>query len=194
MRALGKLFLKLMGWRAQGPLPDLPKFVLVAAPHTSNWDLPYMLAIGTVLGMRVSFMGKHTLFRPPFGWIMRFLGGISVDRRGRHGAVDQMAAIFRQRERLILAVAPEGTRSHRDHWRSGFYEIARAADIPIVLGFLDYGNKCGGLGPILHPTGDLHADMDLIRAFYEPIRGRRPRKFGPIRLKGEAELGAKPRG
>lgn len=144
-----------------------------------------MLAIAWVYGIRVSWMGKHTLFRRPFGPVMRSLGGIAVDRRAPHGVVGQMAEIFADREQLILAVPPEGTRKRVEHWKSGFYEIARAADVPIAAGFLDYRRRRGGIGPLIRPTGDVAADMDDIREFYADKTGRHPERFAVPRLRAE---------
>ena len=134
-------------------------------------------------------MGKHTLFKPPFGWFMRWMGGVAVDRRANHNVVDQMAKELRERESLILAVPAEGTRKYVDYWKSGFYYIAQQAGVPIILGFLDYEKKVGGFGPALMPSGDIRADMDKIREFYKDIKGKRPEYFGRIRLRAEEEGG-----
>jgi 1-acyl-sn-glycerol-3-phosphate acyltransferase len=135
-------------------------------------------------------MGKHTLFDPPFGRLMRWLGGVPVDRRGRQNLVEQAARSIREAPAMCLAVAPSGTRERRDHWKSGFYRIAEAADVPIVCAFLDYGRKVGGLGPSFRPSGDVKADMDLIRAFYTPIEGRVPANKSDIRLPIEDDASA----
>ncbi|MEM7155500.1 MAG: lysophospholipid acyltransferase family protein [Myxococcota bacterium] len=186
---LGRWWLKTNGWSMAGRIPEPRRFVLIAAPHTSNWDLPYMLAIGWVYGIRVRWMGKHTLFGPPFGWLMRKVGGVPIDRRAPHGVVAQMAERFAQADELMLAVPPEGTRSKREYWKSGFYEIAKAAGVPIVLGYLDFGNKVGGMGPPLVPTGDVVADMDVIREFYREKSGHRPAEFTQPRLRSEEPSG-----
>jgi 1-acyl-sn-glycerol-3-phosphate acyltransferase len=162
------------GWRVEGSLPATRKFVFIAAPHTSNWDLPFMIATAYVLQARISWLGKHTLFEGPFGWFMRALGGIPVDRRSRHNVVQQVAEHFHQSEELILGISPEGTRKKVEHWKSGFYHIAHAAQVPVGMGFLDFGRKVAGLGPLLTLTGDVRADMDKVRAFYRDIRGKRP--------------------
>jgi len=164
-RVLAKLFLRIMGWRFEGTLPDDRRCVVIAAPHTSGWDMPYMLACAPLLGGRISWMAKHTLFRWPWGFFLRRLGGISIDRTARHQVVSQMAALFRERAELVLAVAAEGTRGYRDHWKSGFYHIAREAGVPIVCSFLDYATKRAGLGISVLPTGEVSKDMDLIRGF-----------------------------
>jgi 1-acyl-sn-glycerol-3-phosphate acyltransferase len=180
-----KTFLKLSSWKLVDPPPDLPKYVLIAAPHTTNWDLVYMQAIGYASHMGVSWMGKHTLFKPPFGPIMRALGGVPVVRHERRNMVDQMADEFAKRDRFIIAIPPEATRKRSEHWRSGFYHIARAAGVPIVPGYLDYSKREAGFGPPLYPTGDIQKDMDVLRAFYSGKVGKYPEQFGPIRLKEE---------
>lgn len=173
---VGALWLKLFGWRVEAALPDTRKFVMIAAPHTSNWDLPFMLATAYVLRVRVSWLGKHTLFRPPFGFLMRWLGGVPVDRREAHNLVARVVEVFDTSEALVLAVPPEGTRKKAAHWKSGFYHIAAGAHVPIALGFLDYGRKVSGVGAAITPSGDLRADMERIREFYKGVRGKFPDK------------------
>ncbi len=184
---VGKLGLKLAGWRAhEVPYPG-PKFILIAAPHTTNWDVYYMLGCGWTMGLKVHWIGKHTIFRFPFAWLFRFLGGIPVDRTKYHGdAVKASAAIFRAREALLLAVAPEGTRSKAEYWRSGFYYMALEAKVPIALGFLDYARKVGGIKAFYQPTGDIHADMAYFREAYKDVRGKYPELETPARLRDEA--------
>ena len=186
-RQLARAVLELFGWRAVGALPDAPTIVLVVAPHTSNWDFPVMLLLAVALGIKATWMGKHTLFRPPFGWILRRLGGLPIDRTARHNVVDQAVAAFRTSDRLVLAVLPEGTRKRTPYWKSGFYHIANGARVPMVLGFADYRRKVGGLGPAIMPSGDAEADMAAIRAFYIGVVGKRPEQFGEIRLRPPAE-------
>jgi 1-acyl-sn-glycerol-3-phosphate acyltransferase len=159
--------------------------VLIAAPHTSNWDLAYLLALSWVVGVRVSWMGKHALFRGPMGPVMRALGGVPVRRDRRNDLVAQMAAAFAQGPSLVLTVPAEGTRGYTPRWKSGFYRIAQAADVPIVLGYLDYARRRGGFGPQISATGDVKRDMDRIRAFYADKVARHPRSFGPVELAAE---------
>jgi len=149
-----------------------------------------MLLCSLHYGMWPSWVGKHTLFHPPLGWLLRLLGGIPIDRRSRGNRVEQLAALFAGRNRLILAIPPEGSRSSHTHWKSGFYWVARTAGVPVCLSFLDWGRRLAGLGLVLRPTGDLRADMDFVRAFYAGRTGRFPAKQGPIRLEGEEEPGA----
>jgi 1-acyl-sn-glycerol-3-phosphate acyltransferase len=158
---------------------------LIAAPHTSNWDLPYLLAFAAIFGVRITWMGKHTLFRGPVGWLMRKLGGTPVRRHRSNDLVQQMASVIQDEDRIALVVPAEGTRSYTPHWKSGFYHIARTANVPIVLSYLDYARRRGGFGPELIPSGDIREDMEEIRAFYADKKGRYPDKFGEIRLKEE---------
>ncbi len=183
---LARRALRLVGWSPLGERPLEEKFVLIAAPHTSNWDLPLMLLLAIHFDLSISWVGKHTLFRRPFGGLMRWLGGIAVDRRAHHDLVAHLSEVFANAERLVIAVPAEGTRGRTEHWKSGFYWIARGAGVPIVLGTLDYATKRGGFGPTLRPTGNVAADMDLIRAFYADKVGLHPEKFGPVRLADES--------
>jgi 1-acyl-sn-glycerol-3-phosphate acyltransferase len=184
-RFLASLLLRLSGWEAEGEKPSARKYVLIAAPHTSNWDLFYVLALAWMLGVKISWMGKHTLFRGPMGSVMRALGGVPVRRERSGNLVDQMADAFAGAGSLVLTVPAEGTRGYVPYWKSGFYHIARKAQVPIVLGYLDYARKRGGFGPELIPTGNVREDMDEIRAFYADVAGKHPESFGEIRLKEE---------
>jgi 1-acyl-sn-glycerol-3-phosphate acyltransferase len=186
-KLLARLFLALTGWKTEGEGPTPRRFVLIAAPHTSNWDLAYLLAFAAVYDVKLSFMAKHTLFRWPMGPVMRLLGGVPIRRHRRENVVEQMAEILGRSEKLALTVPAEGTRAYSDHWKSGFYHIARMAEVPIVLSFLDYQRKRGGFGPEIVPSGDLRADMKVIRDFYADKKGRYPEKFGPVRLPEEDE-------
>ena len=186
-RLIARLVLWVAGWKQLDPPPDAPRYVAIAAPHTSNWDLVLLLAVAWLNRVKLSWMGKHTLFRWPFGWLLRALGGIPIDRRSRHNVVEQMAEVFRRAKRLVLAIPPEGTRKRADYWKSGFYQIARLAGVPIVPGALDYGRKEASAGPLILPGEDtLAADMDRIRSFYAGKRGRFPELMGPIRLQEES--------
>jgi 1-acyl-sn-glycerol-3-phosphate acyltransferase len=168
--------LKITGWRAHGRLPATTKFVLVGAPHTSNWDLPYALFIIFVLRGKIYWLGKESLFRRPLKGFFKWLGGIPIDRSKSKNVVAQSIQQFHQNEKLILTIAPEGTRSRVKKWKTGFYHIAKGANVPIVLGFLDYRRKTGGIGPVIYPTGNVDADMETIRAFYDGITGKFPEK------------------
>jgi 1-acyl-sn-glycerol-3-phosphate acyltransferase len=178
-------FLRLAGWQVEGAKPHLRRFVLVGAPHTSNWDFVFFLAFAAVLDLKVSWLGKHALFRPPLGWLMRRLGGIPVVRHRCENTVSRMRHVFQDRESLVLALSAEGTRKYTPRWKSGFYHIARAARVPIVLGYLDYTRRRGGFGPTILPTGDIRNDMDEIRDFYADKTARFPDQVGEVRLKEE---------
>ncbi len=187
LTGLGRLLLTLAGWRVQIPAYPGPKFILIAAPHTSNWDLYFMMACGWTMGLSVSWIGKDSLFRFPMGLLMRWLDGIPVDRSRHNNQVQAAAAIFAERNALILAVAPEGTRSKAEYWHSGFYYMALGAKVPIGLGFLDYGKKVGGILGFFNPSGDLKADMAHFRQAYRDIRGKFPDQETPIRLRDEVD-------
>jgi 1-acyl-sn-glycerol-3-phosphate acyltransferase len=187
---IGRAWLGAFGWRIEGEEHLPQKFVLIAAPHTSGWDLPFMLACSYVMRTPISWMGKRELFRPPFGWFLRALGGIPIDRGNRHDTVRWAAGLFAGREQLALAVPAEGTRGKVDYWKSGFYHIAREASVPIGLGYLDFARKTTGVGGFVMPTGDVRADMDQIRAFYEGIRGKHPDKESVPRLREEDAPGS----
>jgi 1-acyl-sn-glycerol-3-phosphate acyltransferase len=177
------------GWKIEGEPSSYRKYVLIAAPHTSNWDFPFMLATAGVMGVRISWFGKHTLFIPPWGWFMRRLGGIAVDRRTPHSLVKQMAEKFSCRDELVLAVPPEGTRSKVGYWKSGFYHIACESGVPIGLGYLDYKRKLCGLGMFVIPSGNVDDDMRKIRSFYRNIRGKYPDLESEPRLREETSSG-----
>lgn len=190
LRSLGWLLLKLGGWTIVGDRPKARKMVVVAAPHTSNWDFVWVLAFATHYQLRISWLGKHTLFKAPFGGFMRWLGGIPVRRNRRGNLVEDLVETYGEYEALALTVPPEGTRGAAEYWKSGFYHIARGANVPILLSFLCYENRTGGFGPELLPTGDVRADMDRVRAFYRDKVGRRADLFSHIRLREEDEAGS----
>ena len=188
---LGRTALRLAGWRVDPAVPLAPKYVLLAVPHTSNWDFVVMMAAGMALGVWPHWVGKHTLFAPPFGALARALRGIPVDRRGAANMVEQLAAQFAAREQLVLAMPPEGTRGRAAYWKSGFYRVALAAGVPVALGSVDFATRTAAIGPLWIPTGDMHADMDVLRAFYADKQGRYPEHQGPIRLEAEDAPAAK---
>ncbi len=176
LRRSARVYLKIFGWRLEGSPPDIPKYVIIAAPHTTNWELPMALMAAFAFRVNIYFMGKDSLFRRPFGRLFRWLGGIPVARSKSTGLVAQTVRAFDENERLVIVMAPEGTRSKTGHWRSGFYHIADGAGVPIVLAYLDYGRKVAGIGPVITPTGDVEADMRKIRVFYAHITGKHPEK------------------
>jgi 1-acyl-sn-glycerol-3-phosphate acyltransferase len=165
------------GWQVH-PDPDLyPKMVLVAAPHTSNWDLPYTLATAFKYDIPISWVGKKTIFKWPFGNMMRALGGVSVDRSKRADTVQQLAdAIKAAPNRIFLVIAPEGTRDVVKDWKSGFYHIAVAAGVPIGLAFVDYKRKVTGIGKTIWPSGDYDTDLKIIHDYYRSVTPKFPKK------------------
>ncbi len=181
----------LFGWDVEGEPPQAPNAVIIAAPHTSNWDLPHMLAAAWVFRMRISWLGKHTLFRAPFSWFMTAMGGLPVNRSSPHGLVREVANKLQKPEPLFLAIPPSGTRKFRDGWKSGFYWIANTADVPVVVGFLDYKRKRASLGYTFRTSGDVIADMDKVRAIYEPVVGKFPELKNTIILKEERRIAQK---
>lgn len=182
MKWLAYQFWRLRGWTFVGALPDVPKMIIIGAPHTSNWDFTLYLAALRAYRIRTSFIGKHTLFRWPFGVLFRAWGGIPVDRSRPGGVVGQVTEAFDTSENMILVIAPEGTRSATSHWKSGFVKISEAANVPVVLAGVDLGSRRVVLGPSLDYLGDLAEFMDQVRAFYEDMSGLRPELKGPISL------------
>ncbi len=186
-KLLARAFLSSHGWETVGTTTANQKVVLIAAPHTSNWDLIHLLAITSILDIEISWIGKHTVFWWPLGPILRALGGIPIRRDRPEGIVEQIVQAFDEAEALCLMITPEGTRSYRPYWKSGFYRIAKAAGVPIQLGFVDFERRQAGFGPTLMPGDDLRADMDEIRAFYAGKTARYPDQIGEIRLHEEVE-------
>jgi 1-acyl-sn-glycerol-3-phosphate acyltransferase len=179
LRAASVFTLKLLGWRVEGALaPEAGKCVLIAAPHTSNWDLPFTLMAAFALRLNPVWMGKASIFRPPFGPLMRWLGGMAVQREQANNLVAATVAALRTADGpLQMIVPPEGTRSKAQRWKTGFYYIAQGAALPIQLAYMDYADKRVGLGPLFKPTGDIDADMAAIKAYYAPFRGKNATQF-----------------
>jgi len=167
-----KLCLKLRGWKLQGELPATPKYVIVGVPHTSNWDFPLALAIAFIYGFDMQWMGKNSLFKGWRGPIMRWLGGIPIDRSSSTNVVAQTIEAFNTSDRLAIAIPPEGTRSKVNKWKTGFYYIALGANVPVVLAFLDYKHKTGGFLTTFYPTGDAEKDIAEMRNYYAGISGK----------------------
>jgi 1-acyl-sn-glycerol-3-phosphate acyltransferase len=179
LRGFSIAFLKLTGWKVEGSLPpEARKCVLIAAPHTSNWDLPYTLMVSFVLRMDVYWMGKQSIFKPPFSNIMQWLGGIPVNREQSSNLVAASAeAIVKADGMVQLIVPPEGTRSKATYWKTGFYYIALGAKVPIMMAYMDYSQKRSGLGPLFYPSGDIDKDMVEIKAFYAQFKGKNAHQF-----------------
>ena len=176
-----------LGWKVHADNPDAKKYVVIAAPHTSNWDFPLGILAARAMSLDIHWMGKHALFRWPWGWFFRALGGTPVYREQSLNLSQEMAELFARSEHLILALAPEGTRKKTDHWKTGFYYIARAANVPVVLGYLDYGHKLVGIGGALYPGSDIEADFNQIRQFYKNRRGKIPENAGLIEVHQQKE-------
>jgi 1-acyl-sn-glycerol-3-phosphate acyltransferase len=160
------------GWKLVGTLPDVPKLVMIAAPHSSWWDGIWGLLFRTAVGANIGFMAKRELFVGPLGWLLRNAGGVPIERSGAHGVVDEMAARFAAADRLWIGITPEGTRRRVAKWKHGFWYIARAANVPILPMYFDYPTKTIGFGPLFAPTGDVDADVAALRAFYAPWHGK----------------------
>ena len=180
LRRFARFLLRIGGWTPVGGVLDDPKAVLVAAPHTSNWDGYWALVYKVAVGLDVRVFAKKSLFWFPLGNLLRWLGAIELDRSRAVNAVDQVIGEFERHESFYLGLAPEGTRSLKPGWKSGFYRIARGANVPVYIGFLDFGNKRIGIGPKVELTGDPDADLAVIRKHYEGIQGRWPEKASPI--------------
>ncbi len=181
MRAVSRAILRLAGWRSAGlsreELAAYPKFILIAAPHTSNWDFPFTLMVCFDLQLKVYWMAKASLFAWPIGWLSRWLGGIPINRGAKSNTVATTIDAFATRERLAIIVAPEGTRGRVTHWKSGFYHMAHGAGVPIALAYLDFKKKTGGIGAMFITTGAIEADMAVIQEFYRGIEGKNPQQF-----------------
>jgi 1-acyl-sn-glycerol-3-phosphate acyltransferase len=167
--------LRAVGWRVEGSIPNLPKMVLIAAPHTSNWDFVVGISAKVALGLRVMFLGKHSLFRFPLGPLMRAWGGIPIDRDTSNDVVSAMVDEFGRRDQLVLALAPEGTRKRVERWRTGFYHIAHGARVPIVPIALNFGERAIQIGAPFQPTGDIDRDVRQLQEGFSRVRGRRPK-------------------
>jgi len=176
---------RLRGWKTTGHLPDLAKFVVVGAPHTSMWDYAHMLAAALHERRRPFVTAKQELFNPPFGWFVKAFGGISIDRSATHGVVNQLVNAIREAERMMIIFTPEGTRSYRETWKSGFYYTALRAKVPLVCAAIDYKNKTVRFSRPLEPTGDIEKDFEQIKAFYEQYgrNGLHPEKVNAIAIR-----------
>lgn len=176
-RAIALWLYGLAGWKVEGSAPEQDKMVIIAAPHTSNWDLPFMLGVAYKFRIRLNWLGKDTLFKPPFGWLMKALGGIPIDRSKANNVVTQMIEIYENADELAVAIPPEGTREKVRIWKTGFYNIAHGAGVPIAFGFLDYDRKVGGIGGVFTTTGDYEKDLEEIKGFYAEIIAKHEAKY-----------------
>lgn len=176
MKLLARFIFWLTGWKTAGTVPPLKKFVVIAAPHTAGRDFIYGMCARYLFDVDFKYFAKAEVFRPPFGWLFRALGGIPIDRSNKRNVVDVAVQKFNESDAFILALAPEGTREYVAKWRTGFYYIALNARVPIVCGYLDFEHKIAGIGPTFYPTGDIEKDMEELKAFYKPIKGKYPEK------------------
>lgn len=183
LKFLSTKILKLAGWQLNVVLPKEKKFVLIGAPHTSNWDFPLALLTFWTIDLKIYWVAKKQMFWGPLHYLFTFLGGIPVDRKSSQGFIEQIAKRFNQTDELVLTISPEGTRSKTERWKSGFYHIAVTAKVPICLAYVDYSKKTLGFEQVLYPSGDIDADMEIIAKFYNDVKGRRPQNQGPVRLK-----------
>lgn len=180
-RAVCTSYLQLAGWKVRGDWPSLDKAVLVAAPHTSNWDGINMLATAGFYRVKLRWMGKKSLTQGPFGGLIKWLGCVPIDRSAANDVVRSMAEAFAATQQMILAIPPEGTRSSVREWKTGFYHIARAAKVPLILSVLDYGTKTVSLAAVVHPSGDYDADLAIIQSYYANAAGKRRNQFAITR-------------
>ena len=177
-----KYTLNLFGWNLVAELPPVQKYIMVGAHHTSNWDLPLVLLMMAALGLRLRWIGKDALFKGPQGWVMRWLGGIPVERGAKKNFVAQMIDRYNEQKKMVITISPEGTRRGIDHWKTGFYHIAQGAQIPVAMGFLDYSQKSLGIGGYFYPTGDIDADLSVLQNFYGDKIGKNPHQQGEVRF------------
>jgi len=180
LQRLAKVFFRLAGWKTEGGFPPSRRFVIIAAPHTSNWDGVIMVLASLIFGVHLSWFLKASAFRWPLGPLVRFFGAIPIDRSARKNVVGLAIEQFKTGGELMLAVAPEGTRSKSEGWKSGFYRIAHGAGVPIVLGYVDYGRRVAGLGPAFEPTGDMEADFRSFEKFYADVTPKYPALRGGV--------------
>ena len=172
--AIARLWLRLSGWQLKGAPPRIRKFLVIAYPHTSNWDVPCTIAVCLLYGLRIYWLGKASLFRGPMGPIMKWLGGIPVDIDRSRNQVQQVIEKFNRAQDLVIVISPEGNRSYVRRWKTGFYHIAVGAGVPIVLGYLDFEKKCGGYLDSFTPSGDIDQDIKSIQSRYAGIKGLYP--------------------
>lgn len=187
IKAIATTVLKMFGWQVSFTIAPPDKYVLVAAPHTSNWDFVLGLLGMWAMGLRYSWVGKHTLFIGPLGPIMRSIGGIPVNRQGSTGFLKKVIDLFASRDQFVLAISPEGTRSLTKYWKEGFYRIALAADVPVALGYIDYSRKRIGIDGLFEPSGDIEADFEILREYYRDKVGKCPGKQGVVRARSADE-------
>lgn len=188
LKKVASLILKMFGWRVEVELPEEKKYVLIGAPHTSNWDLVLSLLGCWTIDLKIYWIAKKQIFRGPLYYLFTALGGIPVDRSAPQGLISQITDKFNESDELVLGITPEGTRSKTDYWKTGFYYIALSAKVPVYLGYLDYDHRTLGFKQRLLPGGDIESDIKVIADFYRNIQGRHPKNQGPIRIKSQNQI------
>jgi 1-acyl-sn-glycerol-3-phosphate acyltransferase len=183
IKSLSRFILSTIGWKTSHTIPLLDKCVLIGAPHTTNWDFPLTLLGLSSMGVKFNWVAKHTLFFWPLGTLLRAIGGISVDRSQGTSFLKRIIELYDSQETLVLAIAPEGTRSKTRYWKTGFYTIAHRAGVPIGLGYIDYSRKVIGLEKVIDASGDIDQDFEIIKEYYQDKVGKYPEKQGEIRIK-----------
>lgn len=183
LKTFAHFILKLSGWTLEVKLPEEKKFILIGAPHTSNWDLPLALLTFWTVEPKIYWLAKIQIFRGPLYYLFTALGGIPIDRSTPHGLINRIADKFNHIDEMVLAITPEGTRSKTDYWKSGFYHIALSAKVPICFAYIDYKTRTLGFKQLMYPSGDIEADMKIISGFYRNIKGKRPQNQGPVRIR-----------
>jgi len=183
LKMFSKIILKLIGWHVDVTLPEEKKFVLIGAPHTTNWDLPLALLCFWSIPINITWVAKKQLFIGPLNYFFRTLGGVPVDRSVSTGFIEQVAQQFQDRDEMIFALAPEGTRSKTEYWKTGFYYIALTAKVPVCLGYIDFPTRTIGFGKVLYPSGDIEKDFEQIKLFYADKKGKHPYNQGPVAIK-----------
>lgn len=185
IKPVSRIILSIFGWKTSCTIPVLDKCVLIGAPHTSNWDFPLTLLGLSCMGIKFNWVGKHSLFFRPLGTLLKAIGGIPLDRRQGTSFLKMIIELYKSEEKLILAIAPEGTRSRTRYWKTGFYAIAQRAGVPICLGYIDYSRKLIGLEKVIIPSGDIDQDFEVIKDYYRDKSGKYPEKQGEIRIKAK---------
>lgn len=188
MKLVSRLILKLIGWRLDERVPETRRYVLIAYPHTSNWDFVLGMLAKWALQLPLNWVAKHSMFWGPFKPMFIAMGGVPLDRVKTTGFIQKNIQLFGEREQFVLGLMPEGTRSKTDHWKSGFYYIAQGANVPIVLAYLDYKNKIIGIGKVIQTSGDIHADLEIIKEFYKDKIGYKPEKQSEISIASQKTM------
>jgi len=184
LKFICKWLLKLGGWQLKVSIPKEKKFILIGAPHTSNWDFPLGILCFWTLDLKIHWVAKVQMFRGPLHYLFTAMGGIPVDRSASHGFINQITERFKHADSMVLTIAPEGTRSKTAYWKSGFYHIALAANIPICMGYIDYSKRTLGFEQMFYPSGNIDEDIKVIADYYLNIKGKYPQNQGPVQIKG----------